>query len=631
MTIQNLTDLVRLEEPATATVPQDLPTEPPTDVVVCSFYTADSYYRAFADELRGNLERLGIAYELEEVVALEGQDWADICRRKVGFLARVCEAHPDSTVFWIDVDCGLHSLPGYVRRSTADLIGFQRGFSSPLTIGYANRTRFWEPCFFGVAPTAAARRWIADAARLERTASIKATDDYFFEESWRANAASLTFQVIPSAAVTSRAAGAEAGVEPFFTFGSSGNVDDFKGRVTQHGQVGERRSASVWTRGRRSALRVAKSVERALPAGVSNPVRRTVDRIGVTHALTGGGADALSGIARPGGSPHRVRIVREMVAAGQAGDLERMEGAYHRIASASVPDRAEVAAYTAAGSFAHFATIDPGQDPLRLAWWARPFPGNFGDWLSPLVLAAQAERSVLYQSPTARSSQPHLISVGSIGRFVRPDSIVVGTGISSDEIELEPSATYLSVRGPVTAALLEKSGGPAVGSFGDPGALLRRAIPVERGETNGRTALVRHFTHIGVPLTLPESMDELSVLRSHPTAVRDLVEQLATYDAVVTSAMHVMIACHSYGIPCVLVTFEGMESSVHGTGIKYRDYSLGVGLDRVHEPITVPRDLRMVPVASMLTDDRIGDDKLDEIEQAVAGGVAAYRAAVDGA
>ncbi|BDZ42882.1 hypothetical protein GCM10025865_21810 [Paraoerskovia sediminicola] len=292
----------------------------PGRVVVCSFYTDDAYYRGFADQLRANLERLGIDHVLQEVEKKEGQDWADICRQKVGFLAQVCDDNLDARVFWIDVDCGLHSLPDYVRDSTADLLGFQRGFSSPLTIGYGNRTRFWEPCFFGVGTSKVARRWIADAAALERTSAIKATDDYFFEEAWRAHATTITFQIIPSVAVTGRSAGSESGVEPFFTFGSSGNVDEFKGTVAQHGHVGGvGRNDSVWTRGRRSALRTAKSVERALPARLADPMRRAADRLGVTHTLTGGGADALSGLTRGPGSSHRVRIVREMLVAGQAG------------------------------------------------------------------------------------------------------------------------------------------------------------------------------------------------------------------------------------------------------------------------------------------------------------------------
>lgn len=89
----------------------------------------------------------------------------------------------------------------------------------------------------------------------------------------------------------------------------------------------------------------------------------------------------------------------------------------------------------------------------------------------------------------------------------------------------------------------------------------------------------------------------------------------------VTSAMHVMIACHSYGIPCTLIGFTGLESAVHGSGIKYGDYSRGAGLDVVHEPTIVDFDLRRVPVADLLIQERISDAKLDEIEEAVRTGV----------
>src|SRR5690348_11269456 len=151
-------------------------------VLVCSFYTADDYYRSHAERLVRNLDAIGVGHELDEIVKAPGEDWADICRKKIAFINRVCEENPDKIVFWIDVDCSLLDLPEYVANSTADLIGFQRGFSTPASIGYANRTRFWEPCFFGVNTTKAARQFMAQAAQLERELDIKATDDYFFEE-----------------------------------------------------------------------------------------------------------------------------------------------------------------------------------------------------------------------------------------------------------------------------------------------------------------------------------------------------------------------------------------------------------------------------------------------------------------
>ena len=63
---------------------------------------------------------------------------------------------------------------------------------------------------------------------------------------------------------------------------------------------------------------------------------------------------------------------------------------------------------------------------------------------------------------TKATKKPHLVALGSIGRFIRPSSIVVGTGISRDDIELARKARYISVRGPITARVLRESGGPKV-------------------------------------------------------------------------------------------------------------------------------------------------------------------------
>src|SRR5205085_2808576 len=68
-------------------------------IVVCSFYTDDDYYLACATKLRTNLTELGVAHQLEAIDKAPGEDWADICCKKVGFLARVCEQHPDAKVF----------------------------------------------------------------------------------------------------------------------------------------------------------------------------------------------------------------------------------------------------------------------------------------------------------------------------------------------------------------------------------------------------------------------------------------------------------------------------------------------------------------------------------------------------
>jgi hypothetical protein len=213
------------------------------------------------------------------------------------------------------------------------------------------------------------------------------------------------------------------------------------------------------------------------------------------------------------------------------------------------------------------------------------------------------------------AGKKHLISLGSIGRFIKSNSVVLGTGISSMDVELSRKADYVSVRGPLTAELLKRSGGPEVSSFGDPGILLSDVYDLHRGITNGRVAFVRHFSHSSLPMQLPENFDEISVMRSRPQDIEIFVRALMDYDQVVTSAMHVMITCQSYGIPCALVSFVGAEENVHGTGIKYEDYALGAGVE-VMNPTVVPLNLRTFDFQPLVKTIRVSEEKKAEVREA---------------
>ena len=570
------------------------------DVVVCSFYTPDEYYGGHAKELREQLDALGVGYELLEVQKREGEDWADVTRRKIGFIKDICDKHPDKMVFWIDVDCRITHLPDYISNSTADLIGFQRSFGSPLQIGYQNRTRFWEPSFWGVNATEQGRKLVADAYELEQRATIKATDDYFLEEAWRANAKKLTFQMIPSTAIVRERKLQEPGSrDSFFVFGSSGNVADFKDKVVQHGQ-----GKKIGTR--KQLLKQAKKLEKALPEGIKKPLRRIADASGLTGILTVGKPKNID--------PERLRMVGEMLGGGIKGDIELYAKANAEFEAKYIASYGEESMIEAAQSFMFYASRNSSQT-LRLAWWSKPFPGNFGDWLSPLILAQFTDSRIVLQSPVKPASKKHLISLGSIGRFIKSNSVVLGTGVSSLDIELNRKAEYVSVRGPLTAELLKRSGGPTVTSFGDPGVLLSDVYDLKRGATNGRVAFIRHFSHTGVPMQLPDNFDELSVMRSRPQDIESFVKALLAYDQVVTSAMHVMITCQSYGIPCALVSFEGAEDNVHGTGIKYEDYALGAGVE-VMNPTIVPADLRRFDYQSLVRSIQVSESKKAEVREA---------------
>ena len=568
------------------------------DLIVCSFYTPDDYYSSHAKALRAQLDGLGISHELLEITKAPGEDWADTTRRKIGFIKSVCDKNPTKKVFWVDIDCRINYLPDYIANSTADLIGFQRSFGSPLQIGYGNRTRFWEPSFWGLGTSPQARKLIADAFELEQRAEVKATDDYFLEEAWRANAKHLTFQMIPSTDIVRERAPLELGQrQPFFVFGSSGNVAEFKNKVVQHGggkQVGLKKKA----------LQQAKKLERNLPDSIRRPLRRLADASGVTGVLTAGQARSID--------PDRAKAMGEILGGAIKGDLELYDAAKTRFDKKYIASQGELANMEAAETFARYSGIESGKT-LRLTWWAKPFPGNFGDWLSPLIVSHYSKAKIIIQSPTKPTGKKHLIALGSIGRFIQSSAVVLGTGISTDDVQLSRKATYVSVRGPLTAGALKASKGPEVTAFGDPGIVISKIFPVKRNKSNGRGVLVRHFSHSSANLKLPSKVDELSVMMSRPQDIEDFVHKLNEYDYVITSAMHVMITCHSYGIPCALVTFEGYEENVHGSGIKYEDYALGAGVE-VMNPVVLQTDLSKTNLKKLTKTIKVSSKKIKEVE-----------------
>ena len=576
-------------------------------LLVCSFFTDDDYYRNHGKELEENLLALGIDHELSEILYDPKLDWSDICRKKVPYLNSVCLKHPDKKVFWIDVDCRLLEIPHFIVNSSADIIGFQRGFSPPIAIGYRNHARFWEPCFWGVGTSRNARKMVSDAAAAEKQSKLKATDDFFFEEGWRANAEALTFQIIPSACVVGK--NTSSTTHPaFFVFGSSGNVSEYKSIAAQH--LSEQRPK--WAK--KKLLNSGKRVLSLLPKKVSRYIISISDEVGLTHYLLGYNR---SGTSDGRSQTQRRDLTNRILRSGINGEVELLEELAEDLCSNSIANPNELATIEVAKSFGYYSSKN-SENFHYLSWWVRPFPGNFGDWLSPLLLSHYGDCKILFQTPTApsRNTPKHIVAVGSIARFIKRNSTVVGTGISSYEYAIENRAKYLSVRGPLTAEFLRSCGGPTVDSFGDPAALISRVISLNRGGTNGRIALVRHASHDRVPLVLPENFDELSVLISHPDHIKEFLSELIKYDEVVTSALHVLIACQAYGIPCSLVTFEGLEDSISGTGLKYADYSLGVGLKEIN-PEIINRDLRKIPLEKTRRTETISESTKDEIEQKV--------------
>lgn len=584
------------------------------DILICSFYTPGGYYEECAERFSECVHNLGLSLHLEELVVPEGKTWPEICRKKIPYLYRVRQQSRGKKLFWVDVDCQLIDMPDFIGRSSADIIGFQRGFGNPLAIGYANKTRFWEPCFLGFNATEGADRFLECAYELERTLDINATDDYFFEEAWRREAQNLSFQIIPS--VLSK----PTHERRFFIFGSSSNVQKFKGTVRQHeapdGLQKKKPAGSHAVKGishtplpirKDSFLR--KLAREHLPEPVIRFIIANRERF---RALVADkkGESAVSGDSSSISLRNFAILVKKQYVYGESPATASLDELIER-----VENRQSARAVLEWGAaFKDYRDYSGERSPIDLVWWDTPSPGNFGDWLSPYIITRISGRPVTYRKPGVRLSRPHVVAIGSIIKFAQKGSVVLGTGIANAGTRIDPGARFESVRGPHTADCVRESGGIVPEVFGDLGILMSRIYPKQRTHETmtGVVGLVRHIRHQEMDLKLPSYVEEYSIWSARPGALEALVDFVITKDFVITSAMHCYIVCQSYGISCALVTFKGAEDVVPGDGIKYKDYHGGVGL-RERLPDVIPTDLTNIDLQQWVSDDRVPLRLIDDV------------------
>lgn len=567
------------------------------NILIYSFHTKDSYYTGKAEALASALEGLGLPYQIDAIDIPEGKEWPDICRQKIGMIKEVCDANPDKKIFWIDVDCYLLDLPRYVKEFSADIIGYQRGFSTPDLIGYAGRSRFWEPCFWGINTSKEARRFISDALEAEQAFQARATDDYFFEESWRKNCKAMSFQVIPSK--TAARSDAVITGDSFFVFGASGNVAKFKGKVSQHESLLPASAVPFKVRLKGYARSVGSTI---IPERLKPFVRRAL--VAVLRR------SFLSSVPVVNDKAFRIQVL----SAGKNGDRARLDAFQKSIdeqgASAAKSNLLKLGQAMCAYRESSDGTV--AADPIKLGWWIDPAPGNFGDWLSPYIFTKISGRGVEFVNPVRGIQDQHYLSVGSIGKFAKPSSTLMGVGVSRNDALIDPGARVISLRGPRTGFIVRSSGGVDPGVYGDPALLLPKLFVPEPVAKTGKVGLIRHFTHLPLELNLPSNVEEVSIFASAPSEIEGFIRKLHEFDYVISSAMHGFIVCQAYGIPCALVTFEGGEGSVHGDGLKYADYFEGVG-QPASAPVVLPRDLTSVQLGDYLIDRPISSAQVESL------------------
>ena len=486
--------------------------------LVVSFYTPDDYYKQKADQLKYCLEGLHLDYSIREINIPEGLSWPDVCRKKVKFMRDAFADNKDKyeKIIWMDVDCLLEKFPSFIIDFDVDLMGFSRGFPHS---SHKKRvmSRFWEPCFFVFSVNSRTEQFLETAAKLEEEMpNIRATDDYFIEEAWRRHKDNLTYFTIPGEYSDRRAN------DKLLT--SEYRINGIFFLFGESGNVNNFKG-KVAQHLPTQSLSVPIQTK-SNPSKKVNQLLRLI-KLPKEHLLT---------------ADHTISLGCTEIEREQAKSLK---------------------------------TYESDGSHIPLFWWIRPAPGNMGDWLSPYIISKLFGIPVKYAS----SSQAKLVSLGSIGKFVEDHHVAWGTGISNSNTELSSKATFLAVRGPYTSEALLKSGGKRVDIFGDPGILMSRIFkPKPFKQTRYRYGFVRHYIHQNVPISFSNDIEDLNIMMSSPADLENFIARLCSYEAVLTTSLHVIILCHAYKIPCRLVSLAGEINGVHGNGIKYKDFYHGAGI-----------------------------------------------------
>jgi pyruvyltransferase len=196
---------------------------------------------------------------------------------------------------------------------------------------------------------------------------------------------------------------------------------------------------------------------------------------------------------------------------------------------------------------------------------------NFGDELSPLILAMVTGKSVTWAAP----EEADVYSIGSILQYLPIGSVdskdIWGAGIR----EANPKArgdfmnhNFIATRGPLTASSVG-----AGESYGDPGLLISSLFPATKNRTN-TPVYIPHFSEIGT-----KSGDE-AASRFHalgfkvisPTeAPANVAHEVARASYVATSSLHGLVTSDAYGIPRIRLALDNEPV------FKYLDYGLAIG------------------------------------------------------
>lgn len=218
---------------------------------------------------------------------------------------------------------------------------------------------------------------------------------------------------------------------------------------------------------------------------------------------------------------------------------------------------------------------------------------NFGDLLTPHILNFFG-----IDHDLGSTSKHDAIMVGSIAKFARHGTFVLGSGFIREDDPVCTSALWWWVRGPKTREKVLAAGGKVGSVMGDPGALLPLMWPA--AEKRFALGITPHYVDLDIAR---ERFPGARIINLKTNDPQRIAREISECERVISSSLHGLVVAHAYGIPAAWVP---LSNRLYGDGFKFADYFASIGLppmrSTVEEPVFTEGALDTAPMVKVLNE-----------------------------
>jgi len=169
------------------------------------------------------------------------------------------------------------------------------------------------------------------------------------------------------------------------------------------------------------------------------------------------------------------------------------------------------------------------------------------------------------------SDQRKFICVGSILNWADSCSIVWGAGLANQTDTVNPDASILSTRGPVSTQIAKEHGAVVVfkEQYGDPALLASKYYRGRMGCRNTKVGLIPHYADLHAIQSVDHNFKIINVF----DPIEKIVDEIKKCQVILSSSLHGLILADAYGVPNRHIK---ISDYVLGDGLKFYDYFLSV-------------------------------------------------------